>query len=101
MTGFLLDPVYKIPKVENNPSSSALGRKTKPYKDTVQLLRRVSSIEMCDARENMEEIVGYKVATIHISTDIFSHLDIYTVHILLIGVLILTLEFFLGTNFSK
>ncbi|KAH1187650.1 hypothetical protein KIL84_020399, partial [Mauremys mutica] len=24
MTGFLLDPVYKIPKVENNPSSSAL-----------------------------------------------------------------------------
>lgn len=55
MTRFLFDPVYKIPEVENNPSSSALGKKTEPYKDTVQLLGRVSSMEVCDVKENVVE----------------------------------------------
>jgi len=53
MTRFLFDPVYKLPKTENNPTSSAPGRKTKPYKDIRQLLRRASSVEECGIKEEL------------------------------------------------
>lgn len=55
MTGFLFDPVYKLTKIENNPNFSALGRKTKPYKDIWQLLWRASNVEECGMKEKLVE----------------------------------------------
>ena len=55
MTGFLFDPVYKLPKIENNPNSSALGRKTKPCKDIRQLLWWASNMEECGMKEELVE----------------------------------------------
>lgn len=55
MTGFLFDPVYKLSKIENNPNSSALGRKTKPYKDILQLLWGPGNKEECGMKEELVE----------------------------------------------
>lgn len=55
MTRFLFDPVYKLPKIENNPNSSALGRKTKPYKDIQQLFWRASNMEESGMKEELVE----------------------------------------------
>lgn len=55
MTGFLFDPVYKLSKIEYNPNSPALGRKTKPYKDILQLLWRAGSKEECGRKEELVE----------------------------------------------
>lgn len=55
MTGFLFDPVYKLSKIENSPNSSALGRKTKPYKAILQLLWRAGNREKCGMKEELVE----------------------------------------------
>ncbi|KQK78795.1 hypothetical protein AAES_113447 [Amazona aestiva] len=55
MTEFLFDPVYKLPKIENNPNFSALGRKIKPYKDIQQLLWGASNMEECGMKEELVE----------------------------------------------
>lgn len=57
MTGFLFDPVYKLPKTENKLNSSASGRKTKPYRAILQLLWRASNMEEWGVKE---ELVGKK-----------------------------------------
>lgn len=63
MIEFLFDPVYKFPRIENNPNSTALGRKTKPYKDVQQLLWRASNMEECGMKEELvekkERLLGY------------------------------------------
>lgn len=55
MTGFLFDPVYKLPKIENNPNFSALGRRIKPYKDIRQLIWRASDMDKCGMKEDLVE----------------------------------------------